>query len=62
MSTPWTYHWVGQCKFEALSHVGAWVNKVLGLLLTLFLIAFGAPFWNDVLNTLIGMKKTLGNP
>ena len=48
-------------KFKALSQSGALLSKVCGLLLTLFLITFGAPFWNDVMNALIGMKKTLGN-
>jgi hypothetical protein len=31
-------------------------KKVGGLLLTLILITFGAPFWNDVLGLLVGLK------
>lgn len=40
----------------------ALASKLAGLLLTVFLITFGAPFWNDVLNALVGMKNALGKP
>ena len=30
-----------------------------GLSLTCFLITFGAPFWKDVMNSLVGIKKTV---
>jgi hypothetical protein len=33
------------------------VKKILRLLLTTFLISFGAPFWNDILSTLVGIKN-----
>jgi hypothetical protein len=32
-------------------------RKLSGLLLTTFLITFGAPFWNEVMNTLLGIGK-----
>jgi hypothetical protein len=35
-------------------------KKLGGLLITIFLITFGAPFWNDVLGALVGVKTTLG--
>lgn len=37
------------------------LSKFGGLLLTLFLVTFGAPFWNDVLSALVGVKNVLGN-
>ena len=37
----------------------AW-HKMVGLTLTIFLITFGAPFWNDVLAALSGVKNKLG--
>ncbi len=33
------------------------VKKTGGLFLTIFLITFGAPFWNDVLSALTGLKN-----
>jgi hypothetical protein len=36
------------------------LHKIAGLLLTIFLITFGAPFWNDILGVLTGVKNTLG--
>lgn len=39
------------------------IPKLGGLLLTSFLITFGAPFWRDVLTALVGIKSTgLKNP
>ena len=39
------------------------IPKIGGLLLTSFLITFGAPFWRDMLNALVGLKNTgLKNP
>ncbi len=35
------------------------IKKIGGLVLTCFLITFGAPFWKDVLNALVGIKKTV---
>ncbi len=34
-------------------------SKLGGLLLTSVLITFGAPFWKDVMNTLLGAKKAI---
>lgn len=36
----------------------ALLHKLGGLGLTTFLITFGAPFWNDILTILIGIKKS----
>jgi predicted DNA-binding protein len=33
-------------------------KKIGGLIITIFLITFGAPFWNDILNALVGITKT----
>jgi hypothetical protein len=33
--------------------------KLVGLLLTTVLISFGAPFWNDVLKSLFGIRSLL---
>ncbi len=50
-------------RFDALiSHLEdplVLVTKILGLIITAVLISFGAPFWNDVLNSLLGLKSFL---
>jgi hypothetical protein len=33
------------------------LKKIGGLLLTTFMITFGAPFWNDILSALVGIKN-----
>jgi hypothetical protein len=33
-------------------------KKVGGLAITILLITFGAPFWNDILGALVGIKRT----
>ncbi len=43
---------------EKLSEI---FNKIFGLLLTTFLVTFGAPFWNNVLTALLGMKNAMKN-
>jgi len=47
-STPWGW----EMLLLALSKAG-------GLLLTTFLITFGAPFWNDILTALVGFKNSM---
>ena len=37
------------------------IRKIGGLSLTCFLITFGAPFWKDAMNSLVGIKKTVLN-
>lgn len=37
------------------------IQKVGGLLLTICLVTFGAPFWNNVLTALLGVKNVLKN-
>lgn len=39
-----------------------WVNKVIGLLLTIFAISLGAPFWFDVLNRVTKIRSTGPTP
>ncbi len=35
------------------------INKIIGLVASAFLIGFGAPFWHDLLTSLMGIKKVL---
>lgn len=37
------------------------ISKIGGLLLTTFLITFGAPFWNDVLKAVVGVREATSN-
>lgn len=41
---------------------GAWVYKVLGLLITALLVSLGAPFWFDLLNQLVNLRATGNSP
>jgi hypothetical protein len=36
-----------------------YISKVIGLLVTAILISFGAPFWNEVLKSLLGLRNFL---
>ncbi len=36
-------------------------KKLFGLLLTVFLVSFGAPFWKNIMNALIGLKTIKSN-
>lgn len=49
--------------WSGISHFPSWsaffsalLMKVAGILLTVVLISFGAPFWNDILKLLLGVK------
>lgn len=33
------------------------LKKVLGLILTIFLVSFGAPFWQNIMSALVGIKN-----
>jgi hypothetical protein len=46
-------HWVdgGEWKWA--------FNKIIGLIASALLIGFGAPFWHDLLTSLVGIKKVL---
>lgn len=44
--------WGGEMLLLAFSKAG-------GLLLTTFLITFGAPFWNDILTAIVGFKNSM---
>jgi hypothetical protein len=43
------------------STAGGWLLKILGIALSSFAIALGAPFWFDVLNKIINVRLS-GNP
>jgi hypothetical protein len=45
-----------------LAGVGAWVIKILGLLLTGFAISLGAPFWFDLLGKFMNLRGTGTKP
>ena len=60
--------WSGYKKGNGAEEEGEWseggrlrwfFNKLVGLLASGFLIGFGAPFWHDLLTSLVGIKKTL---
>lgn len=38
------------------------VKKFFGLVLTIFLVSFGAPFWKNIMNALIGIKNLSKKP
>lgn len=42
---------------ETFGFFGFLLRKIGGLILTIFLITFGAPFWNDILSALTGFKN-----
>lgn len=42
---------------EAFRTTEGVIKKLCGLTLTAFLITFGAPFWNDLLSALVGIKN-----
>lgn len=51
--------------FQAAHGLDAFVfflKKVLGLLLSVFLVSFGAPFWKNIMNALIGIKNISARP
>jgi hypothetical protein len=41
---------------------GEWVNKIIGLILTIFAISLGAPFWFDVLNKIVPIRSVGASP
>jgi hypothetical protein len=38
------------------------IKKLVGLTLTIFLVSFGAPFWQNIMNALIGLKNVSSKP
>lgn len=42
--------------------IGRIIMKSLGLLLTMFLVSFGAPFWQNIMNALIGLRSLTKKP
>ncbi|MGB7726401.1 MAG: hypothetical protein WBL50_00110 [Candidatus Acidiferrum sp.] len=42
-------------------HASDWIWKIIGVLLTAFAITLGAPFWFDLLNTIVN-PRLAGNP
>lgn len=41
---------------------GEWVNKIIGLILTIFATSLGAPFWFDVLNKIVPIRSVGASP
>jgi hypothetical protein len=39
-----------------------WVNKIIGLLLSIFAVSLGAPFWFDVLNKIVSIRSVGAPP
>lgn len=44
--------------WQALPKAEEWPNKIIGILLTMFAISLGAPFWFDVLNRVARIRST----
>jgi hypothetical protein len=57
----WTDSYKEAKSLKGKDLILAVIKKLAGLLLTTFLITFGAPFWNDILNALTGVKKVVQN-
>ena len=55
----WTDSYEEAKSLKGIDLILALLKKLAGLLLTTFLITFGAPFWNDILNALTGVKKVV---
>ena len=53
----WTYDWNRLSHLQGKDCLSSWLQKIAGLLLMTVLITFGAPFWNDILTMLTGIKK-----
>jgi hypothetical protein len=51
-----TVGWTQESLSQAFSSIGNVVLKFLGLLLTGFAVALGAPFWFDLLSKVLGMR------
>ncbi len=64
MPLGWTPAHVGSVLSTDPRHVpatpGAWLAKVIGLAVTVFALAFGAPFWFDVLGKLARVRNAGG--
>jgi hypothetical protein len=41
---------------------GGWLLKLLGWLITVFALSFGAPFWFDVLGKVVNMRSSGPKP
>jgi hypothetical protein len=48
--------------YQSITDLGSFLLHVLGWLLTTILIGVGAPFWQDVLQSLFGLKNILRKP
>jgi hypothetical protein len=44
--------------WESLPKGNAWVTKIIGLLISIFAIALGAPFWFDMLNRFMKVRQS----
>jgi hypothetical protein len=48
--------------WTAAPQEGEWVNKFIGLLLSIFAVSLGAPFWFDVLNKIVSIRSVGSSP
>ena len=48
--------------WESLPRGKAWVPKIIGLLISIFAIALGAPFWFDLLNRFMKIRQSGVSP
>ena len=46
-------------KCECVSMFGFWWQKVFGLLITIFAVTLGAPFWFDVLSKVANLRNSI---
>ncbi len=53
----WSGNWETFKNPEGSFVFGRVIKKFLGLILTIFLVSFGAPFWQNIMNALIGIKN-----
>ena len=53
----WVDDWKTLSSLYGCAFAIGLLKKLFGLILTAFLVTFGAPFWNDILSTLTGLKQ-----
>ncbi|HDM74902.1 MAG TPA: hypothetical protein ENG51_00340 [Deltaproteobacteria bacterium] len=51
--------WTWERLKPILMDISDMLKKIFGLVITAVLISFGAPFWNDILKSLLGLKSFL---
>lgn len=58
----WRNDWKAYRDAECTESQILVVKKICGLVLTIFLVSFGAPFWQNIMNALIGLKSIYRKP